>query len=137
MIRTRFTVEPLWIGQTTVQMENHMTFLKSILCSFQGRYLVATKDILAGDLIGIEEGLSTLLYPEKMNNTISHCQHCFKFTKCPLPCEVRFLLSLHGYKSIWRESITRSKNKRRFFKNIKVEFIIKIKIKIEHLSLKM
>lgn len=93
-------------------MENHFTL--SILCLFQGRYLVATKDILAGDLIGIEEGLSTLLYPEKMNNTISHCQHCFKFTKCPLPCEVRIFLSLHDYKSILRESIARIKQMKIF-----------------------
>jgi hypothetical protein len=46
------------------------------------------KGILAGDLIAVEKSICSLLHPDQQESLLNHCQHCYTFTKAPLPCEV-------------------------------------------------
>ena len=60
----------------------------------KGRGVRARRDILAGEVIGVDDPIAAILCPENFDNIRSHCLHCFAFTKAPLPCEVS-TASLH------------------------------------------
>jgi hypothetical protein len=68
--------------------DQQKSFLKHCLYLLQGRHAVAMKGILAGDLIAVEKSICSLLHPDQQESLLNHCQHCYTFTKAPLPCEV-------------------------------------------------
>ena len=48
-----------------------------------GRYIVAKRDILPGEVILSEKPYASVLLVE---SRLDHCSHCYKFTLAPIPC---------------------------------------------------
>lgn len=48
-----------------------------------GRYIVAKRDILPGEVILSEKPYASVLLSE---SRLDHCAHCYKFTLAPIPC---------------------------------------------------
>jgi len=48
-----------------------------------GRYIVAKRDILPGEVILSEKPYASVLLAE---SRLDHCSHCYKFTLAPIPC---------------------------------------------------
>jgi len=50
----------------------------------RGRFIVAARDIVPGDVILIERPYASVLLPERYYD---HCRHCYRHTLAPLPCQ--------------------------------------------------
>jgi len=49
----------------------------------RGRFAVASRDIVVGDVLTVEKAIVSHMLPEYMGR---NCTHCFKSMKAPLPC---------------------------------------------------
>ena len=45
--------------------------------------------IKAGEIICVDDPSVSMLCPDIKENIKSHCLHCFRASKAPLPCDVR------------------------------------------------
>ena len=50
-------------------------------------------NIKAGEIICVDDPTVAMLCPEKKDNVICHCLHCFRSTRAPLPCDVSLIIA--------------------------------------------
>ena len=57
-------------------------------------------NIKAGEIICVDDPTVAMLCPEKKDNVICHCLHCFRSTRAPLPCDVSLIIACHCHYDI-------------------------------------
>ena len=63
-------------------------------------------NIKAGEIICVDDPTVSMLCPEKKDNVMCHCLHCFRATRAPLPCDVSLMIACEVSSLILRTYFT-------------------------------